>query len=319
MKFLRAALLLALLAKPIRAQSGLYAPLVLQLPASTRMLAMGNMGVAGRDDDVLFANPAQLVVARGTSLSGERYSSTSSGLALSSASAFNNGGIAVGVSLVDYDSPFGTFPSNRETMRVAGPGTGLSVNAALGIAQVVKSIRVGGAVKYVEDDLPNVRASRGVVDVGLAKDMWRYYTVALAVQNIGAGTSMPCEIVVQSVDCSHSLSTGFRPGSTVVPMPIRTTLGIAGAAPAGEFDLVGTAGVSVLRKDFVIPAGGAEIGYSWLDGYNIALRAGARRPLTGEGPFTVGAGFRMDRLFIDYALETLSNSRVAHRVGLRVR
>src|SRR5436309_10946170 len=134
MDFFLAALFLALVALPIAAQNGLYAPLVLQLPASARMLAMGNMGVAGRDDDVLFANPAQLVIARGTSLSGERYSSTSSGLALSSASAFNTGWIAVGVSLVDYDSPFGTFPSNRETMRAAGPGTCLSVNAARGRA-----------------------------------------------------------------------------------------------------------------------------------------------------------------------------------------
>jgi hypothetical protein len=41
--------------------------------ASTRGLAMGNANLAGRDDDVLFYGPAQLAVARGTSVAAERY------------------------------------------------------------------------------------------------------------------------------------------------------------------------------------------------------------------------------------------------------
>ena len=73
-----------------------------------------------------------------------------------------------------------------------------------------------------------------------------------------------------------------------------------------------TAAVSVLRNEWVVPSGGAEVGYSWLDGYSIALRAGrdvAR--CAARRRFTAGAGFNMDRLSIDYALETLS--RLAHR------
>jgi len=106
---------------------------------------------------------------------------------------------------------------------------------------------------------------------------------------------------------------------TTAQLPLKTTLGAYTARPVGQFDLVATAAVSVLRNGFVTPAGGAELGYSWLDGYSIALRAGGRRPIAGEGGLTAGAGFYVDRLSIDYALETLSRSRVAHRFGLRVR
>src|SRR6266571_347816 len=70
------------------------APTVLRLPASARALGMGNVGVASRDDDVLFYNPAQVAIARGMSVSGERYSSSASGATLSSVTRFNNGGIA---------------------------------------------------------------------------------------------------------------------------------------------------------------------------------------------------------------------------------
>ena len=85
------------------------------------------------------------------------------------------------------------------------------------------------------------------------------------------------------------------------------------------YDVMVTGAVSLLRDDFVQPSGGIEMNYSWLSGYNIALRAGARRSAVGEDPFTGGAGFTMDRLSIDYGFEMLSDKRLGHRIGLRVR
>ena len=38
-------------------------------------------------------------------------------------------------------------------------------------------------------------------------------------------------------------------------------------------DLFATGAVSWLQGNFWSPAGGAEIGYSWLEGYNVLLRA----------------------------------------------
>src|SRR3954453_7637722 len=65
-----ALLLLTLMSFGAEAQSRPFLPIVLRVPASTRMLALGDAGVAGRDDDVVFYDPAQVAVARGTSVSG---------------------------------------------------------------------------------------------------------------------------------------------------------------------------------------------------------------------------------------------------------
>lgn len=291
--------------------SQLYSPVVLLVPAGARSLATGNVGVAGRDDDVLFFNPSQLAIARGFSASGERYSPTASGGSLSSVTRFNNGGIGVGVRLVDYRLRTGLFPADRGSMLDGGGAPATSVEASVGLAQVYKGVRGGIAAKYVEDDADGIRVSRAAFDVGLSKDMMRFYTVGLAVQNLAADVTVPCSVA--------RCPAGVSGGTTSVLPPLRTTLGVAGARGVGEFDVAGTAAVSLLRTAFVVPAGGAEIGYSWLDGYSVALRAGARRPLPGERALTAGAGLTMDRLSIDYALETLSGSRMGHRVGLRVR
>jgi len=296
-----------------------FAPVVLSLPGGARTLALGNVGVAGRDDDVLFFNPSQLAIARGTSASVERLSSAAATGSLSSVIRFSTGGVAVGMRMADYEAPSNFFPVNRDSMLNAGPGRGTSVEAAVGLAMVAKNIRFGATAKYVEDNVQSFRAGRAAFDLGVSKDMLRT-TWALAVQNLGESMSMRCSIAsaAQSGDCVAAgvpLSSQF----TTAQLPLKTTLGAYHTRPVGQFDLAATAAVSVLRNGFVTPAGGAELGYSWLDGYSIALRAGGRRPIDGEGAMTAGAGLNIDRLSIDYALETLSRSRVAHRVGLRVR
>jgi hypothetical protein len=353
MKFLRIAVvaLPAVLSMPVIAVAqagGPYAPFVLLLPAGARTLAMGNTGIAGRDDDVLFFNPAQIAVARGTSGSLERYSGASGGGTLSSVTRLTSSAVAIGVSIVDYQ-PFGiagntgccvsTFPTGRDGPVESGVGTGTSVNVSLGYATAFKGVRVGGAAKYVEDEVPGVNVGRGAFDFGLAKDFFRFYTLGLTVQNIGKSMSVPCDALTTRPP-GQCIVPPLVPGAvapsefTDVKLPLRTTLGGSFTHQLGEFDLVSTAAVSVLRKDFVIPSGGAELGYSWLDGYDVALRAGVRRALPGEGPFTGGVGLTMDRLSIDYAFEVLKTSpascstfncansrasRLAHRVGFRIR
>src|SRR5262245_65460375 len=93
------------------AQDHAYTGLVLRLPSSARTLAMGNVGIVGRDDDVLFYNPAQLVAARGTSVSAERFSRFARSGTLSSVIRFNNGGIGIGGTVSNYRSVTGNqFP-----------------------------------------------------------------------------------------------------------------------------------------------------------------------------------------------------------------
>ncbi|MEO7084642.1 MAG: hypothetical protein ABI442_06200 [Gemmatimonadaceae bacterium] len=314
-------------------QGGPYAPLVLFMPAGARTLAMGNTGVAGRDDDVLFFNPAQLFVARGTSASLERYSANSAGGSLSSVTKLNNSAVAIGMRYVEYspstgspDAPPGLspFPGTRASALGDGDGAGSSVEASVGYARVFKTVRFGGVAKYVEDEVPGIRVGRAAFDLGLARDFFRTYAVGLSVQNIGKNMTASCDVIPRPAIGTCEVPP-LVPGAVAPPatssiyLPLRTTLGVSHSRQLGEFDLLATASASMLRKDFFIPSGGAELGYSWIDGYNVALRGGLRRPVTGESPVTAGAGITADRVSIDYALETLTGGRVAHRVGIRIR
>jgi hypothetical protein len=307
MNFLHRVVLSAALAAPagLFAQSADLGPLILRIPSSTRALAMGNVAVAGRDDDVLFYNPAQLVAARGMSVSAEQFSSTAYAAALSSVTRFSTGGIAVGATMAEFDSRLASYPVTREDLVLGGPVLGSAGTLVVGIAQVFKSVRIGGAAKFVEERVGPTRNARGVFDLGLGRDFFGY-AFGLAVQNIG-----------------QSFKPTTPPGSEFIrlrsEMPLRTTLGAARGWNTNVFDFNATVAVSVLRDGFVVPAGGGEMSYSWLDGYTVILRAGGRRPERGENPFTAGLGFTVDRLSIDYALETLSGSRVANRIGLRIR
>lgn len=281
----------------LRAQHNPLAPIILQLPGGTRALAMGNTGVAMRDDDAIFYDPAMLVSATGMSASGEWLSSTAGTGSLSAVTRFNGGGIGIGMRFANYEVLAGGFPATRATMLDQGVDPATSIEATVGFAQTIKGFRAGIAGKYVEDVSSAARLGRPMADVGLSHDYF-HTTFALAVQNIG-----------RSMDLAPP----------VVDAPTRTTLGALRAGQAGPFDYVATAGVSLLRTNFVQPSGGVELNYSWLNGYDVALRAGARRSAVGEQPFTAGAGISVDRVTIDYALETLANQRVGHRFGIRVR
>jgi hypothetical protein len=308
----------------LQAQSGsgsgvppieILAPTVLKFPASVRALGMGDVGIASRDDDVIFYNPAQLAIARGMSASGSRYSPTAGGGALSSVTRFNNGGIGVGVSMLEYNALTPLLPGTAPSMQGHG-GTASSIDAVIGLAQVYKSVRVGVAAKYVDDQLPDMRINQAAFDVGLAKDFRRFYTVGLAVQNIGGSTTYPCPtctIALSNVSPSVPLSVRAK-------LPLRATLGAATSRQLGPFDAVATFGLSMLRSDVLHPVGGVELAYSWLDGYNIAVRAGSASPSVGESSATGGVGFTMDRLTIDYGAEASWSGRgVQHRIGLRIR
>lgn len=67
------------------AQAPPAGPLLLILPATPRTAALGNAWVAGRDQEVLFYNPAQLIGAhQGMDLSITRHGSKGTTLALGS-------------------------------------------------------------------------------------------------------------------------------------------------------------------------------------------------------------------------------------------
>src|SRR5437762_11422588 len=116
--------------------------------ASTRVLAMGDANLAGRDDDVIFYGPAQLAVARGTSVAAERYVDHLAGGTAATTSRLASGGIGVGAEVVEgtnstpclqqFNLPNG-LPAARTISRDM---------AVVGAAQTYKRIRVGVSAKY---------------------------------------------------------------------------------------------------------------------------------------------------------------------------
>ena len=226
-------------ATPLAAQSGgPYAPVVLTLPTGPRTLAMGNVGIGSRDDDVLFFNPAQLAVARGMSVSAERYSASAGGGTLSSVTRLGNGGVAVGMRMVDYKVDFLGFPADRALMLAGGPQDGTSLEATAGLAQVLKGVRLGIAAKYAEDQVSTLRAHRAAVDLGVSKDFRRYFTAGLAVQNLSSPISFSCVDARAAPDCFPPPGVLIAPSPAspraIAYLPQRTTAGIAGSGPLGD-------------------------------------------------------------------------------------
>jgi len=278
------------------------APLVLQLPSGARILALGNAGVAGRDDDVLFYNPAQLALVRGSTISGQRYAPGNTAGAMSTVFAFAGGGIGIGIQWLGFSTEAASFPYSMTSLDSTGTRTASSAAATIGMGRVFKGIRVGLAGKVAQESSAQARSTSGFFDIGLEKDFFRFAGIGLSIQNISAfGDARGLE-------------------------PTRFTLGTMAEAPlvfllpVSPFIDMGLAGqVTVLHDGWIKPAGGLEVGIAWIQGYSVTLRAGARRPEPGERPMTAGVGFNADRVRFDYALETRDRDNVAHRIGVRVR
>ena len=304
--------LLALIAGHLSAQC---LPQRLPIGASTRGLAMADANTAGRDDDVIFYGPAQLAVARGTSASSERYSDRLVGGATSTVSRISSVGVGIGAQIVEgrneaqcnlfSPGPGGIFvatPAPRNVTRML---------AVIGAAQTIKRFHLGASAKYAAAQAGDERTSRLMLDAGISRDMslgdFVPLTLAAAVQNIGTSAADTVQ-----------LNT-----------PLRAALGLASGGPVGPLDLALSAQVAVernatqslLRHGRMIGGLGAEFGYTWLDGYNIAVRVGERAAPTRTdiGHFTFGAGLTLDRVTIDYAGEGEVGSRMAHRIGVRLR
>jgi hypothetical protein len=293
------------LGMPLSAQPRAEGPLVLRLPVSARILAMGNAGVASTDADVVLINPGMLGQARGTAASLQRYGRFATGGALATVTTAGVMTVAVGVQFLDYAAS-----STRYDEAVRFGATHLSDSGSvgasssaftLGIARTLFGWRVGGSVKYAEDRLGASHDGTVAFDVGVNKPMGPA-ALALVVQNLGAGP---------------------RLGGVRGPLPTRIGLGYGGGgfSLSEHFDLAAQMAVTVEGKGFVRPAGGAELAWVPIEGVQVALRQGFRLPRERDEPLvTAGAGLTVDRFSVDYALEPMRGGRpVSHRLGVRIR
>jgi hypothetical protein len=292
--------ILASLPLLLNAQAPENGPLLLLLPASPRAVAFGNAWVAGRDESVVFYNPAQITPTNGFGLSYSRYDD-----------AGQVGTFAYGVTVGRY-----TFGLGARTA-VYSPSTGadlsfepaellersdreaMSVLTTVGINTTYSGMRVGVSAKYAEDrvtlsgspaTLP--RQSVFYADFGLSRPFMNG-TFGFAIQNIGSGRGRAS--------------------------PAQTSLGWSRARILGEFDLV-VAGAVTIRDYWVSPGGGVELGYGWIEGWSTALRLGARKTEADvQKPVSAGWTLNADRLALDYAVELFEGDRFAHHLSLRWR
>ncbi len=262
------------------AQTPTAAPLVLGAPAGARAIALGSAWVTGRDQDVVFSNPAQLIGARADfALSMARLGPGENSGAFASIYAGGKMSFTLG---------FGAQVINTATEQTS--------LAAVNAAVTYKGFRIGAAGKYIGDATAADRHAL-LLDLGLARNLFGG-VAGLVVQNIGPSTA------------DQTPSARLRR---------QAALGWSTTKPAGPLDLALFTQITA-RSGWASPAAGLEAGYSWIEGYSVAMRAGMRRPdSTTERPLSLGAAFTGDRLTLEYALRMFDNSRRAHMVTIRWR
>ncbi len=278
-----------------------YAPLILKVPATARILSLGGAQVALRDVDAVFGNPALVGTATALAFGAARYASGATAGQFASSSTIGPLGLGVGVQLLDAGARYGAFPAQSEVLtREAAAGTS-SIAATLAASLTWKQLRWGVGAKYVEERVSDDRAGGVVFDIGASKSLqFLNSTVGVAVQHLGP-----------------RLEVGGRREF----LPAQLALGIA-TAPRGLgkwLDLSGTAELDVRRDGEVFPRGGVELSYVPIEGVAFTGRVGGRRPqLREERAVGLGGGFTVDRFTLDYGWEALREGS-GHRVTLRLR
>lgn len=292
-----------LVAGAAHAQSAPAAPLALRLAGGTRASGLGNAFVAGRGAEVIFSNPAQLGILRGSTLSLTRFGGAATQGTFSTVGPYGRLAIGAGVQYLDYHTPGAPGIYIRPADLPAGGAlNATSLVATVAASRIVKGIRIGAAGKYVQENLNGVRDGGFALDVGVAREVGRT-TLGLAVQNIGGGI----EILGQPARLPTRVTAGiFSPNILLGPL----------------FDLVVALAVSRERDGRIVPAGGAEIFYQPVQGWTFVGRVGARRvdgaPSPQESPITLGGSFGLDQLWLDYAFQPSRGHGASHRIGLRI-
>lgn len=301
--------ILALAAVPAFAQAPPTGPLILHVPATPRTAALGNAWVAGRDQEVIFHNPAQLVGARpDVAVSITRLGPASTMISTGSVFAAGKWSLTFGwgVQSLGFNADAATaYPYSPDLLLADGTRSGSSTLITGGAAILIKKFRIGAAIKHVSDvaaasanaPLPSASHHAVLMDAGAARNVLSG-TAAIAVQNIGLHT---------------------RDDADALPVPRQVAVGWSTTRQTGPFDL-GLFTQLIARKDWTSPAAGLEIGYSWIEGYGVTVRAGARRPETiAERPVVLGAAFTKDRLTVEYGVKFFNEGRTSNGVTLRWR
>lgn len=288
----------------VAAQNAGALPRVLQLPASTRAMALGDAYMMNaRHADALFYHPALLTDASGFGLDVQRWGANSSSTTVSAARQWLGGGIGVGLQTLQYGAPadgFGAAPAGQDHLFALGTSPVSERIATVGYARKLFGIDVGVATKLVEERVGTTRDAALFVDFGVSADLGPV-RAGLTYRNAGRDLS---------------------PGGRDMARPDGLTLGVgAYGEQLGILD-VGFTGAVTYVGNQAIPSGGVEVGYWPIRGRTFVMRLGARRVPEGDAsPLSLGFAFWGDNITFEWAFQPVDvdSASGTHRFGVRWR
>ncbi len=147
-------------------------PRVLQLPASTHAMALGDayMMNAGHAD-AIFYHPARLVGASGFGLDVQRWGANSSSTTVSAARQWLGGGIGVGLQTLQYGAQAEGLlaaPAGQDHLFTLGASPVSERVATVAYARELGGLDIGIATKLVEERVGTTRDAALLVDFGVA-------------------------------------------------------------------------------------------------------------------------------------------------------
>jgi hypothetical protein len=292
-------------------------PRVLELPASTRAMALGGAYMTNSPQaDVLFYNPALLVGVQSFGLDIQQWGPAGWTSTAVAARQWFGGAIGIGLQVLQYGAhgPGGyTAPSGQTHLFDAGSLPVSERVATIGYAREIKGINLGLAIKLIEERVAlnkfvasDARTRDGAVwfDAGISKNLGRF-TTSLSYQNNG-----------------DRLFAGEYLGDYHVAD--RITRGVSSSGMQfGIFDYGITAAITQVRTfkedSATIPAAGLEISYWPIRGRTFVARAGVQRTPYYEdaSPFTFGFAYWGDNLVLEWSFQGMEQSELrTHRFGV---
>ncbi len=278
---------------------------VLQLPSSARALALGDAyGAAKGDEAVLFYNPANLATVEGVaaSFSVQDYLASSKLFAVSLAVPVGPGAMGLGLQVLDFGSSEQVI--GDPSIGDPGTGSGATLSAgdyvlSLGYGVRAGGVRAGLTGKYVAQLLGFESGGAAAMDVGAAVEVWHGASLAVALQNLGGDIS----IAGSRGELPRLLRVGLSTPPIVIS-PVRLTAFTE---------------VTHQRGGDARPAGGLELGWTSPAGLQVLGRVGMTSPPDRSvlSPLSLGGGFRLQHVALDYAYQSLEAFGATHRFGLR--
>ncbi len=307
LKLLGFAVLLLLPGSPASSQSRDRGPIVLDLSASTRALALGNSFAMGfADPDALFFQPGLLNRAQGFSGSLQRFGSQSTLVSLSAGGSWFSGGVALGIQHLSYganatEPVLGEdllgLPADIGSLREGGWVGVSELVVSAGYGRTIKGIQMGFVGKLIEERFGPRRTATGAIDLGATTSPGPL-TLGFAVQNLGRDMKI---------------------GGEDIPLPLRFVLGASTrSTQVGPLDLAASGAVSYRVDGDVSPSVGLEVAYWPVTGRTFVARFGFRHlPDEQTGiPLTFGGGFMGDDIILDYAFEGFESGDPSHRFSI---